>query len=48
MRTKAPLARVVGAAKAAPAPGLYLFCGAIVLSMVLSLEMRRLSRRAGV
>lgn len=33
-------------ATAEPATGLYLFCGAIVLSMLLSLEMRRLSKRA--
>lgn len=40
------LARSALIATAEPAPGLYVFCGAIVLSMVLSLEMRRLSRRA--
>jgi paraquat-inducible protein A len=40
------LARSALIAKAAPAPGLYVFCGAIVASMLLSMELHRLARRA--
>ncbi len=40
------LARSALIAKAEPAPGLFVFCAAIVLSMVLSMELRRLSRKA--
>ena len=40
------LAKSTFIATAEPATGLYLFCAAIVLSMLLSLEMRRLSKRA--
>jgi paraquat-inducible protein A len=39
------LARSALIATAAPAPGLYVFCGAIIASMLLSLELRRLSNR---
>lgn len=39
------LARSALIATAEPAPGLYVFCGAIIASMLLSLELRRLSSR---
>lgn len=40
------LARSKFIATAEPAPGLYVFCAAVVLSMLLSMELRRLSRKA--